>query len=65
MLKQSAINLGIYRQARWLVDHTIRRNKLASRRKLASVPKEFVLPGTLCFDVGANVGSTMACPVSS
>ncbi len=56
LLKQTSIDIGLYKPARWLVDHSIRRDKLGARKTLASVLKSFVAPGNLCFDVGANIG---------
>jgi FkbM family methyltransferase len=56
LLKQTSIDLGLYKPARWIFDHSIRRTKLGARKTLASILKSFVAPGNLCFDVGANIG---------
>jgi FkbM family methyltransferase len=60
LLKQTSMDLGLYKPARWIFDHSIRRSKLEARKTLTSVLKLFVAPGSLCFDVGANIGEYTA-----
>ncbi len=55
-LKQKAIAAGMYKPARWLMDHVANRSRLQSRKTLAGILSTFVKPGDLCFDVGANIG---------
>jgi FkbM family methyltransferase len=55
-LKQKAIAAGVYKPARWFMDHVANRGRLESRRTLAHLLSSFVKPGDLCFDVGANIG---------
>jgi FkbM family methyltransferase len=55
-LKQKAIAAGVYKPARWLMDHVANRSRLESRKTLAHLLSTFVKPGDLCFDVGANIG---------
>src|SRR5689334_18659750 len=59
-LKPALIGLGLYKPARWLFDHAISRNRLRDQKRRASVLRQLICPGSLCFDVGANIGDYTA-----
>lgn len=53
--KQLCLGLGIYRPVRRIYDR-INPSRVEAVRESREVLKEFLRPGDLCFDVGANVG---------
>ncbi len=55
-IKQSARQLGLYRTARWIHRHAIDRRALRVFEGEVAFYRQFLKPGSLCFDVGANVG---------
>ena len=59
-LKASLIKSGLYKPARWLVDHAIDRSRLRDRRARATLIRKLVPAESLCFDIGANVGDYAA-----
>ena len=56
MIKSGARLLGMYRAARWVHRHVMDRDELRALREESAFYAQFVGPGTLCFDVGANYG---------
>lgn len=56
-LKTCARRLHIYRGARWVNRHFINRRALRAFQAELAFYSQFVAPGTLCFDVGANCGA--------
>lgn len=55
-LKDRLLRLGMYRPARYLFDRLAARGRLDALRQDMALYGQFVRPGDLCFDVGANVG---------
>jgi FkbM family methyltransferase len=55
-IKATARPIGLYRVARWVDRHVIRREALRVLHEEMAFYGQFVKPGSLCFDVGANVG---------
>ena len=56
MLKRTSISTGLYRPARFLYRHLLKRKQLRDLRRDTAFFSQMVEPGSLCFDVGANVG---------
>ncbi|MBW3600372.1 MAG: FkbM family methyltransferase [Planctomycetes bacterium] len=54
-MKQLSIAAGIYRPARWL-SRRIRRSQLRALRDCVEMYRGLLPPGSVCFDVGANIG---------
>jgi FkbM family methyltransferase len=54
--KQYARSLGLYRAARWVHRNVMDRKEGEAFRRELGFYGQFVKPGTLCFDVGANYG---------
>jgi FkbM family methyltransferase len=50
------IAAGLYRPARFVVDHVFHRVRLHERRRRLNFYRQLIAPGELCFDVGANIG---------
>ena len=59
-LKQIALNTGLYKPLRLAYDHILNRSRLAERKRLSDFHRQFVAPGGLCFDIGANMGDYAA-----
>lgn len=55
-VKSVLISLGLYKPARFLHDHVVRRNRLDEMKKTRDALAKLVKAGDLCFDVGANIG---------
>jgi FkbM family methyltransferase len=55
-LKELSIRLGLYRPARWFCRHILSRGELRTFRNERSFYRQFIRPGDLVFDIGANVG---------
>ena len=49
--------LGLYRVARWVNRNFINRSELHAYRGDLKLYRQFIKPGSLCFDVGANYGA--------
>src|SRR5262245_4145740 len=56
ILKRVLIPVGLYRPARWLRCHLRERDALATERRNRAFYADFIRPGDLVFDVGANYG---------
>jgi FkbM family methyltransferase len=56
-VKALARKLGMYRAARWVHRHIMNRDELRALRDELRFYAQFVEPGSLCFDVGANYGA--------
>src|SRR4051794_25269312 len=54
--KKFAISLGLYRSSRFLYRHLINREQLHGLRHDTAFYSKIVDAGSLCFDVGANIG---------
>jgi FkbM family methyltransferase len=48
---------GVYRATRWIRRHTFKRQELRDLKAERAFYSQFVQPGSLCFDVGANYGA--------
>lgn len=55
-LKSIARSVGIYPMTRWMYRHMLNRDSLRAFREEMAFYKQFLRPGCLCFDVGANYG---------
>jgi FkbM family methyltransferase len=55
-VKPWLVKLGVYRIVRFVYRHTMNRAGLAQMDEQMDVYRQFVRPGDLCFDVGANRG---------
>jgi FkbM family methyltransferase len=55
-IKASARPLGLYRVARWVHRHVIEREALRALQAERGFYAQFLKRGSLCFDVGANIG---------
>jgi FkbM family methyltransferase len=55
--KACARKFGLYRPARWARRHIIHREELRALRNELGFYAQFLRPGDLCFDVGANYGA--------
>jgi FkbM family methyltransferase len=55
-LKDALISLGVYRPARYLNDRIRNPKRLEGLRLDRIFYSQFVRPGDLCFDLGANIG---------
>ena len=55
-IKSLAIKTGLYQLARFLQRHVLHRNQLITFRRDLQFFSSIVSPGSLCFDVGANIG---------
>ena len=56
MVKALARRIGVYPAARWVNRHVLDRPELSAFREDVVFYAQFVEPGGLCFDVGANYG---------
>ena len=56
LLKRTTISTGLYRPARFLYRHLLKRKRLHEFRRDTAFFSQMVEPGSLCFDVGANIG---------
>lgn len=57
LIKSAARTVGAYRAARWVNRHVLHRDELRSFTQEKAFYGQFVGPGQLCFDVGANYGT--------
>jgi FkbM family methyltransferase len=57
LIKGLAKKTGTYRAARWVHRHLMNREELHQLRSEYEFYSQFIKPGTLCFDVGANYGA--------
>src|SRR4051812_35155473 len=57
LLKSVSRSMGAYRAARWVHRHVMDRRSLDEFRRERDFLRQFINPGDLCFDVGANVGA--------
>jgi FkbM family methyltransferase len=55
-IKQTLISLGLYRPVKYMNDRLRRPDRRENLRRTMAIYSQFVGPGDLCFDVGANVG---------
>jgi FkbM family methyltransferase len=55
-VKPWLMRLGVYRAARFVYRHALNRAGLAQMDEQVDVYRQFVGPGDLCFDIGANRG---------
>jgi hypothetical protein len=55
-VKQAAISIGLYRPAR-LLHRALVRSEREDFRAGVAFYGQFVRPGNLCFDIGANIGT--------
>jgi FkbM family methyltransferase len=55
-VKNALISMGLYKPARFLHDHLVRRGRLDEMRQTREAIGKFVKAGDLCFDIGANIG---------
>jgi FkbM family methyltransferase len=55
-IKQTLISLGLYRPVKYMNDRLRRPDRRESLRRTMAIYSQFIGPGDLCFDVGANVG---------
>jgi FkbM family methyltransferase len=55
-LKRVALSAGLYRPARFLYRHLLNHEKLRDLRRDTAFFSQMVEAGSLCFDVGANIG---------
>jgi FkbM family methyltransferase len=55
-IKEMAIGMNLYRPARWL-DRQIHAAKREAHLRLVRFYRQLIAPGSLCFDVGANIGA--------
>jgi FkbM family methyltransferase len=56
-MKSIARVFGMYRMARWVYRHIINREELRVFREELAFYTQFLHPGCLCFDIGANIGA--------
>jgi FkbM family methyltransferase len=63
-LKNLAIRTNLYRSARWLDSH-LKLSKRKAHLELVNVYRRLIPPGSLCFDVGANIGAMSAALLES
>jgi FkbM family methyltransferase len=56
LIKWLARAMHMYRPARWVRRHVLRRGELHTVKKELAFFANLIRPGTLCFDVGANYG---------
>lgn len=54
--KVKLIEAGLYRPARFLIDHLVDRRRLQYNLRRRNFYRQMISPGDLCFDVGANIG---------
>ena len=57
--KVKLIEKGLYRPARFLIDHLVDRHRLGYHLRRRNFYRQMISPGDLCFDVGANIGDYM------
>lgn len=57
IVKTCARKLGMYRTALWVNRHLINRDALRDFQDELAFYAQFLAPGTLCFDIGANYGA--------
>lgn len=55
-VKPWLVTLGVYRSVRFVYRHTLNRAGLGRMDEQTDVYREFIRPGDLCFDIGANRG---------
>jgi FkbM family methyltransferase len=63
-IKNLAIRTNLYRSARWLDSH-LNPSKRKAHSELVSLYRRLLPPGSLCFDVGANIGAMSAALLES
>jgi hypothetical protein len=63
-IKDATIRLGLYKPARWFIDHIIDRGRVAAHATRLSLYRPLLRADALCYDVGANIGDyteTLVC----
>lgn len=57
-IRAMLVHSGFYRPVMFVCRHLLRRSDIQRFRQIKNLYAQFVRPGDLCFDVGANVGQT-------